>query len=119
VLNLLLVRISSPCFSAAFIGNIESRFDNEAEKNLLCQPFPVPMVPIDYVRMWAVTLDNRLRWSKHPVLETWLAESRLDEGSRSIRGIGKDDGELLEVLQNFRASVRPAVENLPRLLAQI
>jgi hypothetical protein len=119
VLNLLLVRICSPCFSAAFIGQIESRFDNEAEKNLLCQPVPVPMVPSDYVRMWAVTLENRLRWSRHPVLESWLAESRLDEGSRSVRGIQKDDGEFQKVLQNFRASVRPAVENLPRLLAQI
>lgn len=119
VLNLLLVRICSPCFSAAFIGNIESQFDNEAEKNLLCQPVPVPMVPSVYVRMWAVTLDNRLRWSKHPVLESWLAESRLDEGSRSIQGIRKDDGELLNVLQDFRASVRPAVENLHKLLAQI
>lgn len=118
-LNILLVRICSPCFSAAFIGHIESQFEDETEKNLLCQPVPVPMVPSDYVRMWAVTLDNRLRWSKHPVIESWLAESRLDEGSRSIRGIRKDDDDVQKVLQNFRASVRPAVENLPKLLAQI
>jgi hypothetical protein len=117
--NILLVRICSPCFSAAFIGHIESRFEYEAEKNVLCQPVPVPMVPSDYVRMWAVTLENRLRWGKHPVIESWLADSRLDEGSRTMRGIRKDDIEAQAILQDFRASVRPAVENLPRLLAQI
>lgn len=119
VLNILMVRICSPCFSAALIGHIESQFEDETEKNRLCQPVPVPMVPSDFVRMWAVTLDNRLRWSKHPAVESWLTSSRLDEGSRSIRGTGKDDEEVQKVLQNFRASVRPAVENLPRLLAQI
>jgi hypothetical protein len=77
------------------------------------------MAPSDFVRMWAVKLDNRLRWSKHPVIESWLADSRLDEGSRTIRSIRKDDNKMQAILQDFRASVRPAVENLPRLLAQI
>jgi len=57
--NILQVRICSPCFSAALIGHVESQFDDEAEKNLLCQPVPVPMIPSDFVRMWAVTLKNR------------------------------------------------------------
>jgi len=118
-LNILLVRVCSPCFSAAFIGHIESQFTDEAGKNALCQPVPIPMVPSDYLRMWAVTLDNRLRWSEHPVIESWLADSRLDEISRSVHGIRKDDDEAQQILQNYRASIRPAVENLPKLLAQI
>jgi len=31
----------------------------------------------------------------------------------------KDDEAMQKVLQDYRATVRPAVENLPKLLAQI
>jgi len=117
--NILQVRICSPCFSAALIGHVESQFEDEAEKNMLCRPVPVPMVPSDYVRMWAVTLLNGSHWSKHSNIESWIADSRLDSGSRTIRGLTKDDNAMQLLLQDYRASVRPAVENLPRLLAQI
>ncbi|MBK4739105.1 hypothetical protein [Noviherbaspirillum pedocola] len=117
--NLLLVRVCHPCFSAAFIGHIESQFEDEAEKNALCQPVPVPMLPSDYVRMWVATFNNRLRWGQYPAIESWLTECRLDEGARSMRGIRNDDEKVQAILKDYRASVRPAVENLPRLLAQI
>ncbi len=116
-INILMTRTCQPAFSAAMIGYVESHFSDEAEMNALCRAVPMPMVPMDWLRMWAVFLGNRQRWGKHENLMQWISRSRLD-GISAIVGSMKDgetDKQML--LQEYRKSIGPGVENLMKLLA--
>jgi NAD(P)-binding Rossmann-like domain len=75
-INLLMVRTCQPVFSAALIAYVERHVAGEAEQNALCAVVPSPVLPTDWIRMWAVALANRQRWGKHPGLAAWLAQSR-------------------------------------------
>ncbi len=44
------VRLCQPTFSAALIGHVEATYNDEAEKNQLCAPIPLPTVPLDWLR---------------------------------------------------------------------
>ncbi|WP_194723933.1 NAD(P)/FAD-dependent oxidoreductase [Noviherbaspirillum malthae] len=118
-INLLLVRTCGPSFSAALIAYVESHIDDVTEKNALCGPVPTPMVPGDWLRMWAAMLGNRLRWSQHPALTDWVARSRLDGVGLLAASVSPHETEKVLLLQQYRASVRPAAANLPALLAQL
>lgn len=62
-------------FSAAVIGHVESRYDDEAMKNELCQVVPHPERDRDYVAAMLVSLDNMAKWGGS--FGRWLRKSRL------------------------------------------
>lgn len=116
--NILMVRTCQPAFSAAMIGFVESHFTDEAEMNALCRAVPMPMVPVDWLRMWAVFLGNRQRWGKHENLMNWISRSRLDGISAIIGSIKEGETDKQVLLQEYRKSIGPGVENLMKLLAR-
>jgi len=77
-ITLQFVRICQPTFSAAFIAHVEATFHDDAEKNFLCAPIPPPYLDIDWLRMLAVDMANRRKWSQHENLVKWLSKSRLN-----------------------------------------
>ena len=83
------VRTCQPTFSAAFIGHVEATFGNDDEKNRVCRPIEPPTVPLDWLRMLAVQLDNRRALDSYPQLQAWLtgdaARPLLEDGERAHR----------------------------------
>jgi hypothetical protein len=67
----------------------------------------------------AVNMANRQRWSKHAQLEQWLAASRLDAFFAAPRRVRPDETDKAALLQRYRQAVKPAMENLQRLLATL
>ena len=116
-ITLQFVRLCQPAFSAALIAHVEATVDDEAEKNRICRPIPGPNVPLDWLRMMVVELENRRCWSKLPELADWIADSRLDGVTRLIRSLDGTEAATIAHLQRYREFVRPAVEKLPILLA--
>jgi hypothetical protein len=117
--TLQMVRTCQPTFSAALIAHVEATFADEAEKNGLCTPVPGPNLDIDWLRMMAVSLKNRLAWRQHPGIEQWLAQSRLDSFFASSRRVQPTDSAKLAVLQRYREAVMPAIAKVPQLLASV
>jgi hypothetical protein len=118
-INLLMLRTCQPVFSAALIACVESRVADEAGKNAMCRVVPSPQVPTDWIQMWAVTLGNGHRWSKHEGVARWLAQSRLYGAKSTVLGVPKDDIAKQALLQRYRALVGPTAAKLPELLAAI
>jgi hypothetical protein len=118
VINLLLLRTCQPVLSAAVIAYVECHVDDPLEKNAMCQVVPHPVLPTDWIRMWAVTLSNRQRWGKREDLMKWLGRSRLDNLS-TILAVKPTDSSKQAVLQRYGERVRPVVAKLPQLLAEI
>ncbi len=118
-INIQMLRTCQPVFSAAVTAHIELAFDSDAEKNALCQPVPLPEVPIDWLKMWAVNLSNSHHWGKNQNLRAWLGNSRLDGMSAAIARIGPAETAKLVQLKRYRVARSQAVANVERLLRQV
>lgn len=117
--NLLMVRTCQPVFSAALIAYVESRVADVAERNALCGVVPVPERPADWLRMWSVNLANGHRWSRHEGLTQWLLRARLDGVACLVHDVKETETAMLAQLQRYRAGIKQAVTQLPRLMAEI
>ena len=119
VVNLLMVRVCQPIFSAALIGYIESHFTDETGKNKMCSVVPIPEQPADWLRMLALTLANAAQCRQDPGLNAWMLKCRLNFLGVMARQVTKDDTARLALLQESGAKAAAAAEKLPRLLASI
>lgn len=116
-INLFMVRMCQPAFSAALIAYVESHFSDPTEKNALCTPVPSPEKPADWLRMWAVTLGNTLRWRQHAALQAWLMNCRLNGQAVMVRGLRPDDEARIALMKLSGAKATEAAARLPALLA--
>ena len=78
------VRTCQQVFSAAFIGYIESTYNDSVEKNDICKPVPHPNTDIDFLRNNLADSINTARWEKEPKLQRWLQNCRLDFSSHVL-----------------------------------
>jgi hypothetical protein len=111
------VRFCQPLFSAAFIGHVEASFSDEAEKNRLCCPVPMPRVPADWLRMWAVTLKNVEAWSTAGGISEWIAGTRLDASAKLARDLSETDPDAADMVKRFKQVSKEAAAKIPHLLA--
>ncbi len=112
------VRTCQPTFSAALIGFVEARFDDDDVKNRICTPIVPPTVPRDWLRMFQVELANRAELNAHPEIGEWLATARLDPftaRSRSRLGV---DVEATEHITRYLTNIAGAYAKLDTLLAE-
>ncbi|WHZ10588.1 MAG: hypothetical protein OJF60_001027 [Burkholderiaceae bacterium] len=115
-INLLMVRTCQPLFSAALIAWVESHVADPAAQNALCAVVPSPEHPIDWLRMWAVTLANGARWRQHAGLQAWLMQCRLNAIAVYMRGVKPDDTVRLALVRQSGIMAGAAAAALPTLL---
>ncbi len=118
-INLFMLRMCQPLFSAALIAYVESHVTEAGEQNALCRPVPVPELPSDWVRMWAVSLANLGRWRQNPGLSARLLRCRLNGAAVQMRGVSPDDAARMALVKAIGASAAAAGARLPALLAQL
>ncbi|WNC92766.1 NAD(P)/FAD-dependent oxidoreductase [Paraburkholderia sp. FT54] len=118
-INLLMVRWCQPVFSAALIAYVESHVIDPVEKNTLCRLVPSPEHPVDWLRMWAVTLANMASWRQNAGLNAWLSQCRLNSQNAIMRGMRPDDTAKLALLLESGAKAAAAAARLPTLLATL
>jgi hypothetical protein len=112
------VRTCQPTFSAALIGFVEARFDDDDVKNRICTPIVPPTVPRDWLRMFQVELANRAALNAHPEIGQWLATARLDPfTARSLTRLGVDV-EATEHITRYLTNIAGASAKLDTLLAE-
>ena len=117
-INLFMVRTCQPTFSAALIAYVEAHVDDAAHQNALCGVVPSPEQPIDWLRMWAVTLANGARWRQHSGLNAWLSKCRLNAQAVFAQGVTADDAPRLALMKTVGTRAAAAAAKLPALLAQ-
>ncbi|MBA4261353.1 MAG: hypothetical protein C0443_04855 [Comamonadaceae bacterium] len=118
-INLLMVSWCRPMFSAALIAQVESTLNDDAQKNRLCVPVPVPERPADWLTLWAVTLANAQRWRQVPPVEAWLRASRLNTLAVLLNGARSEDPLHQDLLRASATKAQAAAPNLQRLLASL
>ena len=116
VINLLLTRQIQPVFSASLNAFIESRFDDDDEKNSMSRVVPYPSVPLDWLLMWQATLLNAAQWARRPEVKHWVSRSRLDAVAAARRGLDPDDPRRRQLGGLFKRSAVEAAVKIPQLL---
>lgn len=116
VVNLLVTRAIQPVFSAALVGFVEGRFDDDATKNAMCQVLPYPSVPLDWLLMWQGTLANSAQWARRPEVRDWIARSRLDAIGAAARGLDPADPRPPELSRQLAETGAKAAVKIPELL---
>ncbi|MET0543476.1 MAG: FAD/NAD(P)-binding protein [Variovorax sp.] len=117
-IRLMMVRTCQPALSGALIAFVETHIDEPAEKNAMCAVVPTPAHPMDWLRMWAVSLANAQQWRKHPEVGQWLSQSRLNSLTTMMRGMPADDVDRHALLKRYGAGAAQAMAKLPQLLAE-
>jgi hypothetical protein len=112
-LTLQAVRTCQQVFSAAFIAHCDLAFDDEAQKNKICNPVPHPDNHIDFLRTTLANTINGIVWSQYPDLKAWLGNARLD--AASVRGAASPDPA---AAADFAAIGQKAAEKLMRYIAE-
>ena len=111
------IQALQPTFSAALIGHVELSYEDEAVKNKICKPVPLPDTPITWLTMQAATLANRYVWGRDKGIAQWLVDSRLDGFSKMMHDVQEHEADKIAVMERLGAAIVPAVGKLKTLLA--
>jgi len=117
IINLQMVRLYQPTFSAALIAHIEATIADEAEKQALTPVAPMTDTVEDWMHTMMINIINQGNWTRHPELRQWIPSCRLDLYGSRVRA-RPDDVVAQAILTKIREYATPAVENLQRLLAR-
>jgi hypothetical protein len=112
------LRLCQPVFSAALIAHVEASRKDDAEKNAICVPVPMPSDPVGWLRMMAEELPCRLRWSAIEDIAAFMASSRLDSLAPRMANLRPTDTAELTELDRYSSNVAPAMARLKMLLTQ-
>jgi hypothetical protein len=114
-ITLQMIRMPAPTFSAALAAWVEVHCGDEARRNELCTPCPLPDTVTDYPQTELANLRNQLVWSSEPELRRWIRDSRLDGFGKVARAVTPDQTDRMAVLTALRDRAWPAAANLQRL----
>ena len=113
-----MVRFPQPAFSGAFIGFLEATMTDDAAKNALAAPIPLPDTIDDYLKALLPDMMNRFHCSRNAEIRAWINESRLDGYSKMGRDADPDDAAKMALLARIKAASPLAVQNVSRLAAE-
>ena len=115
-LTLPMVRIPQPAFSAALVAYVEAHYEDDAAKNKLCMPVPLPDNLHSYLPATMTSMMNQFAWGQDKALRNWIHNSRLDGFGKVIAAVDPQDTQKMAILERFKASTKAAVANIPRLM---
>lgn len=118
LITLQMVRIPQPAFSAALCAFLEAAYDDDAQKNALSAPVPLPDTLDQYLTATLTNLQNQLAWSQDKRVRRWIYESRLDGFGKVVAAVAPEDAEKQAVLARLKGNAMRAAMNLQTLIAR-
>ncbi|MGB4115410.1 MAG: NAD(P)-binding protein [Polaromonas sp.] len=118
-ITLQMVRIPQPAFSAALVAYVEAHYDDDAAKNKLCMPVPLPDDLKSYLPATMTSMMNQFAWGQDKTLRTWIHNSRLDGFGKVMASVDQQDLEKMAILEKFKTCAKAAIGNMPRLMAGV
>jgi hypothetical protein len=97
-------RVPQPAFSAALCAWLEAHGADDAERNALSTPVPLPDTVDEVPRAEVVNLMNQARWGQHAGLRGWIRQCRLDGFAKLIAGLDPADTASQAVMARLKAA---------------
>ncbi len=115
-ITLQMTRLPNPTFSAALAAYVETHYTDDAERNRLCVPVPLPDMPEDWPAATLGNMTNQLAWSQEQDLRAWITDCRLDGFGKTVRDADRSDPDVADVLARLKVAAMPAAMNLQKLI---
>lgn len=112
-----MVRVPQPAFSAALVAHLEARDGDDAARNAMTSPIPLPDGLDDYARATLVGLMNQMRWSQDKALRAWIRDCRLDGFGRLVAAVDPADAGKASLLERMKAASPGVMAAAPRWMA--
>jgi predicted metal-dependent enzyme (double-stranded beta helix superfamily) len=117
-LVLQMVRIPQPAFSAALVAHLEASDLDDAARNAMTAPVPLPDGLDGYARATLVGLMNQMRWGQDKALRAWIRDCRLDGFGRLVAEVDRADTAKTALLDRLKAAGPSVMAAAPRWMAQ-
>ena len=114
VITLEVLRFGFIPFSAALTAYVEANRHDDAEKNELCRPIPMPDSAFDWIRTTLQSVRAAYRWSKHGDIVAWMEQARLNVLAGLLAQAA--DPRVGGAFQRYVARAREASEKLEALM---
>lgn len=111
------VRIPNPCLSGAITAYVEAHYDNDEERNRLCQPVTLPDDQVSWLKTTLGNMMNQGTWAGEPELNRWVQNNRLDGFAGVIKRADLSVPENAAIMEKLSGNVMPAIVNLQKLIA--
>ncbi|MDI3330245.1 MAG: NAD(P)/FAD-dependent oxidoreductase [Micrococcus sp.] len=111
------VRAGFPCFGAAITGYVEATRDDDAEKNRLCLPSPLPDTPASWARMQVMGGRASTAFALESDIRAWASRTTLNPAR--IPPEKADDPGVRAAAARFRAAVGPGLERMAQLAGMV
>jgi hypothetical protein len=98
---------------------VEAHYDDDAAKNKLCAPVPLPDDLKSYLPATMTSMMNQFAWGQDKALRAWIHNSRLDGFGKVIAAVDQQDQEKMAILEKFKTCAKAAIGNIPRLMASV
>ncbi len=115
-INLQMIRITQPTFSAAVIAHLEATVQDEAVKRAATNVVPMVDTVAHWVDRRRTTALNEAAWNKIDGMPAWLMGCRLNAPSHALAVLDRSDAAKMAVLARLGAAIPKALENMPRLV---
>jgi hypothetical protein len=107
------IRSGFPCFGAALVGYVEATVDDDAEKNRLCPPSPLPDTPRGWARMQVLGARAATSFTSDPGIKAWA--DRVPLNPARIPPDLEESDELTSAVQRFRKHAGPGIARMAEL----
>lgn len=105
------VRAGFPCFGAALCGYVEATRVDDADKNRVCPPTPLPDSPPTWARMTVLGTRATMAFGAEPDIQEWADAVALNPAR-----VPRDaDADVVAARARIAAAVRPGLDRLARL----
>ena len=107
------IRAGFPCFGAALVGYVEATRRDDAEKNRLCPPTPLPNTPTDWCLMQVLGSRATAAFGAAPDIKAWADGVALNPARTSPNQV--DRPELLAATARLRTYADAGLSRLTQL----
>ena len=116
-ITLQMVRLPNPCLSAALAAYLEAHYQDETEKNRLCEPVPICDTPEEWPAAQFGNMKNQLAWSQEKPVRDFITNCRLDGFGQLVRDVDRSNAAHMEIVKTMREAGMPAAMNLQKIMA--
>jgi hypothetical protein len=115
-INLLMVRMHQPLFSAALIAHMEACVQDEDFKQNSTKLTDFHDTPAQFLTNQLNAFLNQEAWNGNPEIKDWINKCRLNAAHHLLEGMTADDTNKIEVLGRLRPLTARAIANMPKFL---
>ncbi|MFC6639807.1 NAD(P)/FAD-dependent oxidoreductase [Sulfitobacter sp. JBTF-M27] len=116
-INLQMIRMTQPTFSAAVIAHLEATVKDEELKRRATGVTPMIDTVADWVDRRLTTSLNEVAWGEIEGMSDWLAACRLNASAHALSELDPSDDAKMAVLARLSAATPRARENMRRLVS--